>query len=1062
MPLRNDIKKVLVIGSGPILIGQGAEFDYAGTQACKALREEGIEVILVNSNPATIMTDDHIADKVYIQPLTVEALTWIIKLEKPEGLLATLGGQTGLNMAIKLMEAGVLEEYKVIPLGTSIETIKKAEDRESFKELMMTIKEPVVESEIVSSVNDAVKFANQIGFPVVVRPAFTLGGTGGGIAENEGALRSIANRGLLYSPINQILVEQSIAGWKEIEYEVMRDSNDTCIIVCNMENMDPVGIHTGDSIVVAPSQTLSDNEYHMLRTSAVKIIKALDIEGGCNVQYAFHPDTAEYFVIEVNPRVSRSSALASKATGYPIAKISAKIAAGLHLHEILNPVTGKTMAAFEPTLDYIVTKIPKLPFDKFNYADRSLGTQMQATGEVMAIDRSFESSLLKALISLEGGRTGLRDEILSQMTDNEVFKKLQEPNDERIFVIAECLRRDFTSIDLADVTKIDVWFINKINNIVQMEKRLTNEVLIMDLLKESEKMGFTDQEILELSRVSETKIDTLRRVNNIYPVYKMVDTCAAEFEAKTPYYYSSYDKEDENNISLNEKIIVIGSGPIRIGQGIEFDYASVHAAWAIEDLGFEAIMINNNPETVSTDFDISNKLYFEPLYFEDVLNIVRAEVPKGVILQFGGQTAINLAERLMKKGVQVLGTSVEAIHLAEDRKQFDSLLEELDIPKPEGMSVITYNGAAMVARELGYPLLVRPSFVIGGRAMQVVNNDEELKTYVEEAVSLSSEYPILVDKYIEGTEVEIDAICDGENILIPGIMEHIERTGVHSGDSMCVYPQQTIGEEAISKIIDYTSKLANALQVKGLMNIQFVIANDEVYIIEVNPRASRTVPIISKVTKVPMVKLAIATILGHKLTSLGYGTGLYPSSQLIAVKAPVFSFHKLKQVDIALTPEMKSTGEVLGIDSSYEKALLKAFIGADYPIIKKGNVLISLTKKRYEECMPVIEKLMHIGFSLLATEGTYEFINQMGYPVKKIEKDEVETLQNMFQEGSIQMLFNLPTTGRQPERSGFKLRESANSFGIPCFTCMDTLEAYLTAIQQDIESLDYDEIKAYM
>ncbi|WP_105616189.1 carbamoyl-phosphate synthase large subunit [Vallitalea okinawensis] len=1062
MPLRNDINKVLVIGSGPILIGQGAEFDYAGTQACKALKELGIEVILVNSNPATIMTDDHIADKVYIQPLTVEALTWIIKSEKPDGLLATLGGQTGLNMAIKLKEAGVLEEYKVTPLGTSIDTIKKAEDRESFKELMLAIKEPVVKSEIVSTVEDALIFAKQIGYPVVVRPAFTLGGTGGGIAENEEVLRSIANRGLLYSPIDQILVEQSIAGWKEIEYEVMRDGNDTCIIVCNMENMDPVGIHTGDSIVVAPSQTLSDNEYHMLRTSAIKIIKALNIEGGCNVQYALHPDTAEYFVIEVNPRVSRSSALASKATGYPIAKISAQIAAGLHLHEIINPVTGKTVAAFEPTLDYIVTKIPKLPFDKFNYADRSLGTQMQATGEVMAIDRSFESSLLKALISLEGGCIGLRDESLSQLSDNEVFKKLHEPNDQRIFVIAECLRRDFTPIDLADITMIDMWFINKINNIILMEKRLANEVLNMDLLKACEKMGFTDQEILELSRVSKTKIDTLRRVNNIYPVYKIVDTCAAEFEAKTPYYYSSYDEEDENNISLNEKIIVIGSGPIRIGQGIEFDYASVHAAWAIEELGFESIMINNNPETVSTDFDTSNKLYFEPLYFEDVLNIVRAEVPKGVILQFGGQTAINLAEKLMKKGVQVLGTSVEAIHLAEDRKQFDSLLEELNIPKPDGMSVITYQGAAMVAKELGYPLLVRPSFVIGGRAMQVVNNEIELKTYVEEAVNLSSEHPILVDKYIEGIEVEIDAICDGENILIPGIMEHIERTGVHSGDSMCVYPQQTINQAAISKIIDYTSKLANALQIKGLMNIQFVIANDQVYIIEVNPRASRTVPIISKVTKVPMVKLAIATILGHKLTSLGYGTGLYPSSQLIAVKAPVFSFHKLKQVDIALTPEMKSTGEVLGVDSNYEKALLKAFIGAGYPIIKEGNVLISLTKNRYEECLPLIEKLIVSGFNLLATEGTYEFINQKGYPALKVEKDEVEALQHMLQEGKVQMLFNLPTAGRQPERSGFKLRETANSFGIPCFTCLDTIEAYLTAIQQEAKVLTYNEIKAYM
>ncbi|NLM13888.1 MAG: carbamoyl-phosphate synthase (glutamine-hydrolyzing) large subunit [Epulopiscium sp.] len=819
MPKNTNLKKVMVIGSGPIIIGQAAEFDYAGTQACKALKEENIEVVLVNSNPATIMTDDHMADKVYIQPLNQEALTYIIEKERPDGLLPTLGGQTGLNLAVELKEAGVLDQYNVKLLGTSLEAIQNAEDREKFKELMHSIGEPIPKSNIVSSMEEGLEFAEKIGFPIIVRPAYTLGGTGGGIANNMEELKKILHSGLMHSRIHQVLLEQSVAGWKEIEYEVMRDGNDTCIIICNMENVDPVGIHTGDSIVVAPCQTLRNEEVHMLRSSAIKIIRALKIEGGCNVQFALNPESMEYVVIEVNPRVSRSSALASKAAGYPIAKIAAKIAIGMYLHEIPNYVTGKTKASFEPTIDYVVTKIPKWPFDKFGYADHTLGTQMKATGEVMAIDRTFESSFLKAVISLEGKDTGLRREDLSKKTDEEIEKMLYICDDQRIFVIAEALRRGITIQSINRITKIDSWFLHKINHIIEIEQRLQNEPFTVELLKEAEEMGFTDVEIQALSNQPISTLDTLRRAHNIYPVYKMVDTCAGEFESQTPYYYSTYEQEDENIISKKEKIIVIGSGPIRIGQGIEFDYCSVHAVWAIEKAGYQSIIINNNPETVSTDFDTAGKLYFEPLYIEDVYNVIRKEMPKGVIVQFGGQTAINLAPKLLKRGVQILGTSVDSIDVAEDRKLFEQLLKELNIPQPKGCAVTHMDEAVKVAEEIGYPVLVRPSYVIGGRAMQVVYSEAELREYVKEATSLSTEHPILIDQYIEGKEVEVDAISDKEDILIPGIMEHIERTGIHSGDSICVYPPQTLSQKVIDTLVLYTQKIAKALQVIGLMNI---------------------------------------------------------------------------------------------------------------------------------------------------------------------------------------------------------------------------------------------------
>lgn len=1064
MPKNESLKKILVIGSGPIIIGQAAEFDYAGTQACKALKEEGFEVVLVNSNPATIMTDDNIADRVYIQPLTVKALGYIIEKERPDGILPTLGGQTGLNLAVELQEAGILDKFSVKLLGTSLDTIKKAEDRESFKKLMQEICEPIPPSTIVDNIEDGLKFAEEIGYPIIVRPAYTLGGTGGGIASNENELKEVLHTGIMHSRINQVLLEKSVAGWKEIEYEVMRDSNDTCIVICNMENIDPIGIHTGDSIVVAPSQTLRDEEYHMLRSSAIKIIRALKIEGGCNVQYGLNPESLEYCVIEVNPRVSRSSALASKAAGYPIAKIAAKIAVGFNLHEIPNCVTKKTKASFEPSLDYVVTKIPKWPFDKFSYANRTLGTQMKATGEVMAIDRTFESSFLKAVISLEGNETGLRKSHLNMLSKDDLMKRLEVCDDERIFVVAEALRKGISVKRINRITKIDKWFLNKINNIITVENRLQAEPMTIELLKKAESMGFTDYEIQDLSKEPLAKLDTLRRAHNLYPVYKMVDTCAAEFESATPYYYSTFESEEENIISKKEKVIVIGSGPIRIGQGIEFDYCSVHAVWAIQQAGYESIIINNNPETVSTDFDTSDKLYFEPLFIEDVFNVIRKEMPKGVIVQFGGQTAINLAPKLLTRGVQILGTSVESIDMAEDRELFERLLTELKIPQPKGAAVTSLREAIKTANEIGYPVLVRPSYVIGGRAMQVVYSDEELTKYVKEAVALSTEHPILVDQYINGKEVEVDAISDRENILIPGIMEHIERTGVHSGDSYCVYPSQTLSQEVLDKIVRYTEKLAKALQVIGLMNIQYVVKDEEVYVIEVNPRASRTVPILSKVTKIPMVNIAVRVILGEKLSNLGYGIGLLPNTSLVAVKAPVFSFQKLTNVDTALTPEMKSTGEVLGIDTVYEKALVKAFEGAGCTFPDRGTVLISIKKSDKEEALQIVREFKELGFNIIATQLTANFLKENGFKVGEVNKFDFELIHSMIKNNEINIIVNTPTIGKDVRRCGFKLRTFAEQYKVPCFTSLDTANAYIKALKtkKSCGQLTYDDINSYI
>ena len=1064
MPKNEIIKKILVIGSGPIIIGQAAEFDYAGTQACKALKEEGFEVILVNSNPATIMTDDNIADRVYIQPLTTEALNYIIDKERPDGILPTMGGQTGLNLAVELQEAGILDKYNVKLLGTSLDTIKKAEDRDSFKKLMEEIGEPIPPSAIIENIQDGLNFAEKIGYPIIVRPAYTLGGTGGGIASNADELKEVLHTGLLHSRINQVLLEKSIAGWKEIEYEVMRDSNDTCIVICNMENIDPVGIHTGDSIVVAPSQTLRDEEYQMLRSSSIKIIKALKIEGGCNVQFGLNPESLEYCVIEVNPRVSRSSALASKAAGYPIAKIAAKIAVGFNLHEISNDVTRKTKASFEPSLDYIVVKIPKWPFDKFSYANRTLNTQMKATGEVMAIDRTFESSFLKAVISLEGNETGLRKPHLALLSKDDLLKRLETCDDERIFVVAEALRKGVSVKRINIITKIDKWFLNKINNIIIIENRLQAEPMTIELLKKAESSGFTDYEIRDLSKESLAKLDTLRRAHNLYSVYKMVDTCAAEFESYTPYYYSTFEEEEENIITKNEKIIVIGSGPIRIGQGIEFDYCSVHAVWAIQQAGYESIIINNNPETVSTDFDTADKLYFEPLFIEDVFNVIRKEMPKGVIVQFGGQTAINLAPKLLTRGVQILGTSVDSIDMAEDRELFERLLAELKIPQPKGAAVTTLRDAVRVANDITYPVLVRPSYVIGGRAMQIVYSDEELTKYVKEAVALSSEHPILIDQYISGKEVEVDAISDREDILIPGIMEHIEKTGVHSGDSFCVYPSQTLSQAVLDKIILYTKRLAKALQVIGLMNIQYVVKDEEVFVIEVNPRASRTVPILSKVTKIPMVNIAVQVILGEKLKDLPYGVGLLPNTSLVAVKAPVFSFQKLTNVDTALTPEMKSTGEVLGIDTVYEKALVKAFEGAGFTFPSGGNILISVKKNDKEEVFELAKEFINLGFNIVGTQLTSDYLRKRGMEVKEVNKFDFDLIHGMIKNGEINIVINTPTIGKDVRRCGFKLRTCAEQYKLPCFTSLDTARAYIKAIKtkRTCGKLTYDDINSYI
>ncbi len=1040
MPKKEYLRKVLVIGSGPIIIGQAAEFDYAGTQACRALKEEGLEVVLVNSNPATIMTDANIADRVYIEPLTPEFLEEVISKEKPDGLLATLGGQAGLNLAFKLAERGILEKYNVELLGTSLEAIKKAEDRELFKKTMLEIGEPIPESDIVEDVESARRFANEIGYPIIVRPAYTLGGTGGGIADNEEDLIAIVTRGLKYSMIGQVLIERSVAGWKEIEYEVMRDANDNCITVCNMENFDPVGIHTGDSIVVAPSQTLSDHEYQMMRSASLKIIRALGIEGGCNAQYALDPHSKKYYVIEVNPRVSRSSALASKATGYPIAKVASKIAIGYHLDEIENAVTQKTMACFEPALDYIVVKFPRWPFDKFISADRILGTQMKATGEVMSIDRNFEGALLKAVRSLEIGLHRLHIEGMEDLTDAEIQERLSLANDERLFVVAEALRRNISANEIHDITGIDNWFLDKINNIVSLENKLKTEKLDDALMLDVKKHGFADKSIAELTNTNIDEVRVLRKGMKITPSYKIVDTCAAEFEAATPYYYSTYAQEDEVEVSNKRKVMVLGSGPIRIGQGVEFDYCSVHSVWALRQMGIESIIVNNNPETVSTDFDTADRLYFEPLTPEDVLNIIDKEKPEGVIVQFGGQTAINLANSLEKAGVKVFGTSVDDIDRAEDRERFDELLEEISIPRPQGTSVTNVEDAVTAANKIGYPVVVRPSYVLGGRAMEIVYSETELIDYMGRAVKVTPEHPVLVDRYMQGTEVEVDAISDGTEVLIPGIMEHIERAGVHSGDSIAVYPPQTLSAKVIYTIIDYTKRLAVGLNVKGLLNIQYVVFEDKVFVIEVNPRSSRTIPFLSKVTDVQMVNVATRIAMGETLESLGYKPGLMPAKPHIAVKAPVFSFAKMQQVDISLGPEMKSTGEVMGIDYHYARALYKAITAAGMNIPTKGTVLFTVADKDKEEVQQLAKAFSDLGYDLVATAGTAKTIESLGLEVgivSKVHEHKADIIQ-MIKTGKINMVINTLTQGKDYERDGFKIRRATVEHAIPCLTSMDT------------------------
>jgi carbamoyl-phosphate synthase large subunit len=1048
MPKYSNLKKVMVIGSGPIIIGQAAEFDYAGTQACQALKEEGLEVVLVNSNPATIMTDANIADHVYIEPLTPEFVAEIIRKEKPDGLLPTLGGQVGLNLAVRLAEQGILEAEGVKLLGTPLSAIKKAEDRELFKNMMQEINEPVPESTIVIDLDSAMAFAKKIGYPLIVRPAYTLGGTGGGIANSDEELRAITIRGLKYSIIKQVLIERSVAGWKEVEYEVIRDGADNCITVCNMENIDPVGIHTGDSIVVAPSQTLNDKEYQMLRTASLKIIRALGIEGGCNVQYALDPDSEQYYVIEVNPRVSRSSALASKATGYPIAKVATKIAIGYHLDEIPNAVTLKTSACFEPTLDYVVVKFPRWPFDKFAFADRILGTQMKATGEVMAIDRSFESALLKAIRSLEIGLHGLYLPALADLPLEKIRAAIHDADDERLFVIAEALRRGIAVEEIHQITRIDLFFLDKLHNIVKMEQDIKSD-LSSAVLQSAKRMGFADQTIAALRGVPVTDISAARKEYAIKPVYKMVDTCAAEFEATTPYYYSTYETEDEALATPDRKVLVLGSGPIRIGQGIEFDYCSVHSAWALRDMGIESIIINNNPETVSTDFDTSDRLYFEPLTPEDVLNIIDKERPEGVIVQFGGQTAINLADPLAKAGVKILGTAVENIDAAENRERFDQLLTQLDIPRPQGTTINTVQAAVDAADAIGYPVVVRPSYVLGGRAMEIVYNATDLRSYMENAVLVSPDHPILVDKYMLGKEVEVDAISDGQDVLIPGIMEHIERAGVHSGDSIAVYPPRTLKQETIDTLVDYTERIARALQVKGLINIQYVVYEDEVYVIEVNPRSSRTVPYLSKITGTQMVNIATRICLGQSLKEQGYSSGLLPNIHYTAVKVPVFSFAKMLQVDVSLGPEMKSTGEVMGLDVDYSFALYKALLGAGMQIPEKGSVLATIADKDKEEALPILKGFAELGFTVYATAGTATYLEAQGMTVKPVAKLEEGSpnLLDAIKNGEVQMVINTITRGKEPERDGFKIRRATVEHAIPCLTSLDTAKEILGVLQ---------------
>ena len=1050
MPKNKDIKKVLVIGSGPIVIGQAAEFDYAGTQACRSLKEEGIEVVLVNSNPATIMTDKDIADEVYIEPLTIKSLEQIIIKEKPDSILPTLGGQAGLNLAMEIAETGFLEEHNVKLIGTTALTIKKAEDRLEFKTTMEKIGEPCAPSLVVENVEDGIEFTNKIGYPVVLRPAYTLGGSGGGIAKNEEELVEILSNGLRLSRVGQVLVERCIAGWKEIEYEVMRDSAGNCITVCNMENLDPVGVHTGDSIVVAPSQTLSDKEYQMLRSSALNIINELQITGGCNVQFALHPTSFEYCVIEVNPRVSRSSALASKATGYPIAKVAAKIALGYTLDEIKNAITGKTYASFEPALDYCVVKIPRLPFDKFIHASRKLTTQMKATGEVMSICTNFEGALMKAIRSLEQHVDCLMNEDYSGYSDEEIIEMLNRVDDRRIYVIAEAIRRGVTYETIHDITKIDVWFIDKLAILVEMENALKTQPLTKELLLEAKRIEFPDNVIARLTGKTTKDIKALRNEYGIHAAFKMVDTCAAEFEATTPYYYSCFKSENEViKTHPEKKVLVLGSGPIRIGQGIEFDYCSVHSTWAFKQEGYETIIVNNNPETVSTDFDIADKLYFEPLTPEDVENIVELEKPDGAVVQFGGQTAIKLTKSLMEMGVPILGTSAEDVDAAEDRELFDEILEKCAIPRPKGHTVFTVDEALNAAHELGYPVLVRPSYVLGGQGMQIAVSDDDVVEFMNIINRQVQEHPVLVDKYIVGKEIEVDAVCDGEDILIPGIMEHIERAGIHSGDSISVYPAQSLNDKVIATLEDYTGKLARALHVKGLINIQFIVSHDDVYVIEVNPRSSRTVPYISKVTGIPIVKLATRVITGHTIKSMGYTPGLQAKADYIAIKMPVFSFEKIRGADISLGPEMKSTGECLGIAKQFNEALYKAFQGAGVNLPKHKQIIITVKDEDKPDVVDIAQRFEKLGYKIYATLGTAKYLNERGVNAIKVNKLEQEapTLLDLILEHKIDLVIDSPSNGIEHSGDGFLIRRHAIETGVNVLTSLDTAHALITSLE---------------
>ena len=1058
MPRDSRIKKVLVIGSGPIIIGQAAEFDYAGTQACRSLKEEGIEVVLLNSNPATIMTDKDIADKVYIEPLTVEVVEQLILKEQPDSVLPTLGGQAGLNLAMELEEAGFLREHNVRLIGTTSETIKKAEDRLEFKATMEKIGEPVAASLVVENVEDGLAFANKIGYPVVLRPAYTLGGSGGGIAHDSEQLVEILENGLRLSRVGQVLVERCIAGWKEIEYEVMRDGNGNCITVCNMENIDPVGVHTGDSIVVAPSQTLGDKEYQMLRTSALNIISELNITGGCNVQYALHPETFEYCVIEVNPRVSRSSALASKATGYPIAKVAAKIALGYTLDEIKNAITQKTYASFEPMLDYCVVKLPRLPFDKFISAKRTLTTQMKATGEVMSICDNFEGALMKAIRSLEQHVDSLMSYDFTDLSVEELTEQLEIVDDMRMWRIAEAIRRGVSYEKIHEITQIDEWFIDKFAIIVEMENALKSEELTPELLKEAKRMEFPDNVIAQLTGKTEREIHDMRHANGIVAAYKIVDTCAAEFAAETPYYYSVFGSENEVEETRDKKkVLVLGSGPIRIGQGIEFDFCSVHCTWAFAKEGYETIIVNNNPETVSTDFDIADKLYFEPLTPEDVESIVDIEKPDGAVVQFGGQTAIKLTEALMKMGVPILGTSAENVDKAEDRELFDEILEECEIPRPTGGTVFTAEEAKEVANRLGYPVLVRPSYVLGGQGMQIAINDNDIDEFIGIINRIAQDHPILVDKYLQGKEIEVDAVCDGEDILIPGIMEHIERAGIHSGDSISVYPAQSLTQKAKDKIAEYTRRLAKSLHVIGLINIQFIVCGeDDVYVIEVNPRSSRTVPYISKVTGIPIVPLASKVIIGNKIKELGYTPGLQPEADYVAVKMPVFSFEKIRGADISLGPEMKSTGECLGIAKTFDEALYKAFLGAGIKLPKFKNMIMTVRDEDKPEAVEIGRRFEKIGYRIFATKSTAEALNAAGVkaiPVRKIEQESPNLL-DLILGHEIDLVIDIPAQGAEHSRDGFVIRRNAIETGVNVLTAIDPAEALITSLENtDIKKL---------